>query len=125
MAHFAELDENGIVVRVVVVDDQHLLENGQESEERCIRWCEEFFGGGTWVQTSYNFRKRKNFAGVGHKYDAQRDAFIPPKVYDSWSLNEETCQWDAPIERPKDGKRHEWDEKNKKWVIIQQEAVNV
>lgn len=107
MAHFAEIDENNIVLRVAVIDDAH-EQNGPE-------WCHDFFGGGTWVQTSYNAAIRKNFAGIGFTFDPVRDAFIPPKPYPSWILNETTCQWEAPIPYPDDG-AYVWDEGNQNWV---------
>ncbi len=103
MAHFAELGINNFVLRVVVVHNNELLdENGQESEAKGRAFCRNLFGG-TWVQTSYNGSKRKNYAGEGFTYDSQRDAFIPPKPFPSWLLNEETCLWDPPVPYPIDG----------------------
>jgi hypothetical protein len=90
MAHFTEIDENNIVLRVVVIDDQY-EENGEQ-------WCANFFGGGNWKQTSYNGNIRKNFAGIGYTYDEQRDAFISPEPENAIGFNEETCQWIIPIE---------------------------
>ena len=76
--------------------------------------------GGTWVKTSYNATIRKNYAGVGYSYDTGRNAFIPPKPYESWLLNEETCQWDAPKPRPDsiDGEMWIWNETNLEWEIV-------
>lgn len=115
MAHFAKLDLNNIVTQVVVVNNDILLENGAESEQKGINFLEELFEEGTWKQTSYNGTIRKNYAGVGYKYDVTRDAFIPPKPYASWILNETTCQWEAPVAHPNDA-LYNWDEANQQWV---------
>ena len=118
MAHFAEIGLNNTVVRVVVVHNNELLdENGQESEEKGAAFCRNLLGG-TWVQTSYNGTIRKNFAGQGFTYDSNRDAFIPPKPFASWTLNETTCLWEAPVEMPNDGKLYKWDEPTTSWVEI-------
>lgn len=93
MAHFAELDANGIVTQVIVVNNSELLDNGVESESKGIAFCQSLFGG-TWVQTSYNGNIRKNYAGIGYTYDEVRDAFIPPKPEGNWILNEDTCLWE-------------------------------
>lgn len=96
MAHFAELDANNIVLRVIVVSNEMLLdENGQENEFRGIAFCQSLFGADTrWVQTSYNGNFRKNYAGVGYTYDPTRDAFIAPKPEgEGLVLDEATCQW--------------------------------
>jgi len=119
MAHFAEIDSSGVVLRVLVVPD--------EQEQR----GEDFLSsdlelGGTWVQTSYNTRAgnhinggiplRKNFAGIGFTYDFDRDAFIPPKPYPSWLLEESTCSWIPPIDYPDDGLFYLWNESLLSWV---------
>jgi hypothetical protein len=106
MAHFAEIDSNNIVKRVIVVPDSE--------EANGAAWCASLLGG-TWVQTSYNGRIRKNYAGIGFTYDAIRDAFIAPKPFESWVLNETTCQWDAPIPMPENGP-WQWDEETGTWV---------
>jgi hypothetical protein len=114
MAHFAEIGLNNTVLQVIVVHNNELLdENGQESETKGAEFCRNLFGG-TWLQTSYNGTFRKNFAGVGYIYDAQRDAFIPPKPYPSWVLVEETCQWTAPVAKPEG--MYSWDEALQNWV---------
>ena len=96
MAHFAEIDENGVVLRVIVVGNKDTADaNGVEKEHIGAAFCERLFGG-TWKQTSYNGNIRKNYAGIGYSYDATRDAFIPPQPYASWVLDELTCQWKAP-----------------------------
>lgn len=116
MAHFAEIGLDNKVLRVIVVHNNELLdENGQESEAKGAEFCRNLLGG-TWVQTSYNGRIRKNYAGTGHTYDTARDAFIPPKPYPSWVLNETTCRWDSPVPYPTDGKPYIWDEENVVWV---------
>ena len=115
MAHFAKL-ENNIVTQVIVVSNQDILdEQGQESEELGIKFCSNLLGG-TWKQTSYNANIRKNYAGVGYKYDAALDAFIPPQPFASWTLNNESAQWEAPTPYPTDDKRYTWDEATTAWV---------
>ena len=93
MAHFAELDNQNTVLRVIVVHNNELLDNGVESEAKGIAFCKTLFGG-NWKQTSYNGNIRKNYAGIGFTYDPVRDAFIPPKPGDNWVLDEATCQWE-------------------------------
>jgi hypothetical protein len=99
MAHFAELDTNNVVLRVIVVGNNMILNaDGQESETVGVAFCHSLFGSDTiWVQTSYNGNFRKNYAGIGHTYDSVRNAFIPPKPEgDQWVLNEDTCRWHDP-----------------------------
>lgn len=109
MAHFAKI-ENGIVTQVIVAE-QDVIDSG--------------LFGDSWVQTSYNTYGgqhpegrplRKNFAGIGFTYDPVKDAFIPPKLFASWVLNEDTCLWKAPIPMPTDGKSYQWDETTTNWV---------
>ena len=117
MAHFAQL-ENNVVKQVIVVSNQDILdENGQESEQKGIDFCSNLLGG-TWKQTSYNAKIRKNYAGIGYTYDEGRDAFIPPKPFNSWLLDEDTCQWKAPVDYPTDGKRYTWNEETLTWDVI-------
>lgn len=121
MAHFAEIDSNNKVVRVLVVDDLH-----QADGHNFL--ANELGLGGTWIQTSYNTvggvhlnggkPLRKNYAGIGYTYDKTRDAFIPAQPYPSWTLNEDSCLWDAPIPMPTDGKLYEWSEADKAWKEI-------
>ena len=122
MAHFAEIDENGVVLRVLVV--------GDDQEGRGQEFLANDLGlGGTWKKTSYNTSGgvhanggtpfRKNYAGIGYTYDATRDAFIPPKPFASWNLNETSCLWEAPVAYPTDGKMYRWDEPNLEWVEAQ------
>lgn len=116
MAHFAELDANGIVLRVIVVDNKDTADaTGVEKEHIGAAFCERLFGG-TWKQTSYHGNIRKNYAGAGYAFDAARDAFIPPKPFASWVLNEQTCHWEAPVPYPTDGERYMWDEATGTWV---------
>jgi hypothetical protein len=117
MAHFAELNENNIVTRVIVVHNDELLIDGVESEQKGIDFCVAHYGG-TWVQTSYNRNFRKNFAGVNAIYDPIRDAFIYQKPYDSWTLNEDTCHWEAPVPYPNTDKYFEWNETDLVWVEV-------
>lgn len=117
MAHFAKLDSNNVVTQVIVVHNNELLDNGIESEAKGIAFCQSLFGG-VWKQTSYNGNMRKNFAGIGYTYDSGRDAFIPQKPYNSWTLDESTCQWTAPVTYPNDGKNYSWDESVTNWVEV-------
>ena len=119
MAHFAELDSNNVVLRVIVVGNADTADaNGVEKESIGRAFCERLFGG-NWVQTSYNGNFRKNYAGIGYTYDATRDAFIPPMPTDgTWILNEETCQWERPVPMPTDGKTYNWDEATQSWVEV-------
>jgi hypothetical protein len=131
MSHFAKLDNNNIVTFVTVGRQE---DDGKEQElyERT---------GDVYKQTSYNTRGgvhynpetgepsadqskafRKNYAGIGYTYDEERDAFIPPKPYDSWVLNEDTCLWDAPIPYPEDGEMYTWDEEQGDWTQITNET---
>jgi hypothetical protein len=126
MAHFAEIGLNNTVLRVIVVHNNELMDNGVESEAKGADFCHNLFGG-TWVQTSYNATIRKNYAGEGFTYDAQRDAFIPPKPFPSWVLDEDACLWSPPVPYPTDigtpeaPKRYVWDEATTSWVLPTQE----
>jgi hypothetical protein len=113
MAHFAQLDDNNVVTQVIVVANEELLDNGVESEAKGVAFCQSLLGG-NWKQTSYNGTMRKNYAGVGFVYDVEKDAFIAPKPYPSWILNED-AKWVAPIERPTDVITT-WDEETESWV---------
>lgn len=121
MAHFAEIDENGVVLRVLVVD------NAQENDGQ--NFLAKTLGlGGTWVKTSYNTNGgvhssggtplRKNYAGIGYTYDSVRDAFIPPKPFASWILNEDSCLWQAPVAMPTDGALYTWNEETTSWDSV-------
>jgi hypothetical protein len=116
MAHFAEIDENNVVQRVIVVANKDTADaNGNEVEAIGVAFCQRLLGG-NWLQTSYHGNIRKNYAGIGYTYDADIDAFVPPKPYPSWVLNTETAQWEAPVPYPNDGKTYYWDEDTQSWV---------
>ena len=118
MAHFAEIGLNNVVQRVIVVDNNIILnENGIEQESLGQEFCRNLLGG-SWIQTSYNGSFRKNFAGIGFTYDSERDAFIAPKPFNSWILDEETCQWQAPTPIPDDGNTYTWNEETVSWNSI-------
>ena len=128
MAHFVKINDFGRVVQVLVVDDNDTRNSaGDEIESIGAEYLSSGFGG-TWKRTSYNTYAgkhkrggtpyRKNYAGTGYTFDESRDAFIPPKKFDSWTLNEDTCQWDAPKPYPDDGKNYSWNENGKKWTPI-------
>lgn len=115
MSHFAQIDGNNIVTQVIVIE-QDVVDTG-------------LFGDpASWIQTSYNTSGgihllggtplRKNYAGIGYTYDSTRDAFIPPKPFNSWTLNETTCLWEAPTPMPDDGKMYSWDEETTSWTEI-------
>ena len=114
MAHFAELDSNNIVLRVIVVDNKDTADaNGVEKEHIGAAFCERLFSG-TWKQTSYNGTIRKHYAGVGYTYNSVRDAFIPPQPYPSWTLDDD-ANWQPPVPVPTDGERYSWNEEQQKW----------
>ena len=118
MAHFAKLDENNVVLEIHVVHNNELLQDGVESEAKGVQFLVDWSGGyPLWKQTSYNGSIRKHYAGIGYTYDATRDAFIPPQPFPSWTLNEDTCLWDAPVPFPIDGQRYNWDEATTSWVV--------
>lgn len=117
MAHFAKLNSSNIVTQVVVVNNDVLLENNVEVEQKGINFLVSLFGQAAWKQTSYNGTIRKNYAGVGYKYDATRDAFIPPRPFNSWLLNESTCRWEAPVAYPDGDGIYQWDEANQQWIL--------
>jgi hypothetical protein len=102
MAHFAKINKETRIVETVIVATQAHINSLNDFED--------------WVQTSYNGNIRKNYAGIGYTYDKQRDAFIPPKPFASWTLNEETCQWVSPVAKPEyDGKMYVWNEEAQHW----------
>lgn len=120
MAHFAQLDDDNIVQQVIVVHNNECKDaDGNESEAVGVAFCKTLLGETTrWKQTSYNASMRKNYAGIGYQYDPIRDAFIAPKPFASWILNESTCQWAAPTVMPNDGKMYNWDETTTSWVEV-------
>jgi len=122
MAYFAQLNSDNLVQQVISVNNSVVNEPDYAFPQT------EPFGQvfinqtlkipGTWKQTSFNKSFRKNYAGIGYTYDSARDAFIPPKPFPSWILNEETCLWESPTPYPQDGGGHIWDEESKTWVVI-------
>jgi hypothetical protein len=108
MAHFAKIDENNIVVDVLVVPN--------EEEHRGEEYLNEIGFTGRWIQTSYNRRIRKNYAGVGYSYNEELDVFLPPKIFESWILNSELIEWVPPIDIPNDPNFiYNWNEENNNW----------
>jgi hypothetical protein len=122
MAHFAELDHENIVKRVIVVVNDIIVDSdGNDDEQKGIDFLQSIYGG-WWKQTSYSGTFRKNFAGAGMKYNGIKDAFIAPKPYPSWLLDEDTCRWGPPVVRPDlptNGKTNEWDEDTTSWKEIE------
>jgi hypothetical protein len=121
MAHFAELDENNVVLRVIVVNNEVITnENGEEKEALGIAFCKGLLGENTrWVQTSYNGSFRAHYCGPGHIYDEKLDVFYPPKPYNSWVLNKSVYLWEAPSPYPNDGNLHGWNEDKLAWEKIE------
>ena len=128
MASFAKIGLNNKVIEVLKVHNNELLDsNGVEQEVNGVDFLTKLTGWSIWVQTSYNTHSgvhnnngtplRKNHAGIGYTYDEDRDAFIPPKPYNSWILNETTCQWEAPIALPDTENRYNWNEENQTWDL--------
>ena len=114
MAHFAKLGTGNIIERVEVVSNDIATD-----EQTGVDFLNNLYGTrDTWKQTSYNGNIRKNFAGIGFSYDQTRDAFIPPKPFDSWILDEDTCLWEAPVAYPDDGQQYTWNESTKQWDLV-------
>ncbi len=117
MAHFAELGIDNRVLRVIVVANENNLDaDGNENEVFGAKFCRDLLGG-TWKQTSYNNSFRKRFAGLNFTYDSEKDAFIPPKPFDSWALDESTLDWNAPVAYPTDENDYIWDEPTASWKL--------
>ena len=114
MAHFAKLGTGNIVERVEVVSNDIAT-----TEQAGVDFLNNLYNTrDVWKQTSYNNNIRKNFAGIGYQYNQTRDAFIAPKPYPSWTLNETTCQWEAPVVKPDDSQNYNWNEENQQWDLI-------
>ena len=114
MAHFAKLGIGNIILTVEVVSNDIAT-----TEQAGIDFLNNLYNSrDVWKQTSYNGNIRKNFAGIGYKYDQTRDAFIAPKPYPSWILNETTCRWEAPVAYPDDDNNYNWNEQNKTWDLF-------
>ena len=115
MAHFAKLGTGNIIEKVIVVSNDIAT-----TEQAGVDFLNNLYNSrDVWKQTSYNGNIRKNFAGVGYSYDQTRDAFIAPKPFNSWILNETTCQWEAPVALPDTENRYNWNEINQNWDIIE------
>ena len=115
MAHFAKLKVGNIVEKVAVVSNDIAT-----TEQAGVEFLQNLYGDrAVWKQTSYNNNIRKNFAGVGYTYDEDRDAFIPPKPFNSWMLNETTCIWEAPVAYPTDGQEYKWNEETQSWDLVE------
>ena len=120
MAHFAKLENNIVTTVVSVVNEVLKDSNGIEQEQLGINFLRNLYNepNAIWKQTSYNKNFRKNYAGIGYTYNEDRDAFIPPKHYASWILNEDTCLWEAPVAMPIDDNKYTWNEATVSWDIV-------
>lgn len=124
MAHYAFLDENNVVTEVITGVDENIIQTDTDgtqvggSSEAWETWYGNFRGQ-VCKRTSYSGSIRKNYAGIGFTYDANRDAFLPPKPYDAWILNEETCLWEAPVAYPADGKSYQWSDDDLTWKEVE------
>jgi len=118
MAHFAELDNNNVVLRVIVVATKdNSTADGVEKESIGQAFCERLFGG-TWKQTSYNNNMRVQYAGIGYSYNPTLDAFISPQPYPSWTLDNTMADWIPPTPMPTDGGQYSWNEETQTWDVI-------
>jgi len=116
MAHFAKLGLNNVVEQVLVVNNvDTMTPQGVEDENVGIAFLTKLTGHSTWRQTSYNGKVRKNYAGIGYTYDSQRDAFIPPKPFESWTLDNNTCNWNPPVPHPVGDDKYTWNESTRSW----------
>lgn len=119
MAHFARLNDDNVVIDVIKISNSETYIEDVESEERGISVCRYIVGDpeSKWVQTSYNSSIRKNFAGLGYTYDSELDAFLPPKIHESWVLDEELYVWKPPVNPPEDhdGHKYSWNEQEQRW----------
>ena len=121
MAHFAELDENNVVLQVIVVHNNELMDtDGTENEAKGVQCCNSLFGHNNWIQTSYNANMRKQFAGIGYTYDDVNDVFVSPQPYPSWSLDE-NHDWQAPTPKPEDENTYIWNEETQSWDVVESE----
>jgi hypothetical protein len=121
MAYFAKLGTGNIVETVISINNSVITDsNGIEQEQLGVDFINKLYNTrDVWKQTSYNNNFRKNFAGIGYQYDQQRDAFIAPKPFNSWILNESTCLWESPIPYPQDNNEYKWNEQNQSWDLIE------
>jgi len=119
MAYFAKLGTGNIVENVISINNSVITDaNGIEQEQLGVDFINKLYNTtDVWKQTSYNNNFRKHYAGIGFQYDQQRDAFIPPKPFNSWILNESTCLWEPPTPRPNDGNKYSWNEQTLSWNL--------
>ena len=118
MAHYAEIDADNVVLRVIVVDNKdESTPDGTTVESIGVAFCQRLFGG-DWVKTSYNGNIRKRYAGIGYTYNSSLDAFVPPKPFPSWTLDNATADWVAPVPMPTDGKKYSWNEDTQSWDVV-------
>ena len=127
MAHFAKINSDNIVYEVIVVHNNELLVDGNESEAQGINFLNATYkvDNVNWKQTSYNGNIRKNYAGIGFTYDVDKDAFIGPKPYASWTLDNDTCIWEAPVTRPDDGEEYSWNEDTTSWDAVERQLKDL
>ena len=120
MAYFAKLGTGNIVETIISINNAIITDaNGVEQEQAGVDFINKLYNTrDVWKQTSYNNNIRKNFAGIGYHYDQQRDAFIAPKPFNSWILNENTCIWEAPVAKPQDDNIYRWNEQTLSWDIV-------
>jgi hypothetical protein len=121
MAYFAKLGTGNIIETVISINNSVITDsNGIEQEQLGVDFINKLYNTrDVWKQTSYNNNFRKNYAGIGYHYDQTRDAFIAPKPYNSWILNEDTCKWEAPFAKPQDENRYTWNESTLTWDIVE------
>ena len=115
MAHYAQISD-GTVIKLIVVHNNELLVDGIETESKGAEFCHNLFGG-EWIQTSYNNRIRKQYAGIGYTYDSVKDQFVAPRPFASWTLDSNN-DWQAPTAMPNDGKMYRWNEASLAWVEV-------
>jgi len=117
MAHFAKMGTGSIVIKIHVLNNEVLMKDGVENAQQGIEFLQNLYNNkDLYIQTSYNRTFRKNYAGVGYTYDSTRDAFYAPQPFPSWLLDDDTCQWNAPVPMPDDGKDYDWDESTTSWI---------
>ncbi len=121
MAYFAKLGTGNIIEQVISINNSVITDsNGIEQEQLGVDFINKLYNTrDVWKQTSYNRTFRKNYAGIGYQYDQTRDAFIAPKPFNSWILNEDTCRWEAPVAYPQDDNEYRWNEQTKSWDLIE------
>ena len=121
MAYFAKLGTGNIIETIISINNSVITDsNGIEQEQLGVDFINKLYNTrDVWKQTSYNNNIRKNFAGIGFHYDQTRDAFIPPKPFNSWILNEDTCLWNAPVAYPQDDNKYKWNEQTLSWDLVQ------